>query len=313
VPHAWAGGLILVGTLLMAGAGSFMMRRNMLDSQPGVGLGMLVPRAASAPIESAQHAIAGARADAPAAPAATTVLQPLDPGMWAEIEGDWEAAASDDSTRALNGLGVELFVPRVQSLDIDGKLRGQRPAAEQVKAAASSLQTLLSIYPRTLLSRLGLQRVLLLDALQYRGARAGAFAIGRAGVLVIEPVSLDDVFRVHHEIFHFADYRLYGYPAHSPGWSELSPPHARYAAGPRSMLGIRDVSGPRTDLPGFVTAYAQSSPVEDRAEVFATWLVRKQFAMERRAVDPVIAAKARYVLDALDSLDPGVTQALGLR
>ena len=73
----------------------------------------------------------------------------------------------------------------------------------------------------------------------------------------------------------------------------------------------QQLRAPRRDLPGFVTAYAQSAAEEDRAEVFATLIERRPLALELIANDPVIAAKCRFVLDAIGRIHPGMREALG--
>jgi hypothetical protein len=244
-------------------------------------------------------------------------FHPLDPVLWAEIVPPFELYdAIDPAVQQLRSqYGVELYLPRSAVLDVEGKLTGSRPTAAQISAAALALQRELARYPREFITAIAFQRLVLIEGVKLRGVPAGAFVMAPAGTMIATATGLSDPLRVHHEIFHFADYRLNGRPPDDRAWTALNSAGMSYGRGGRQMVASAGgeysrLIEARRDLPGFVTAYAQSAPEEDRAEVFATLVTRQTLAAELAASDPVIAAKMRYVGDALERLHPGTRAAV---
>lgn len=103
--------------------------------------------------------------------------------------------------------------------------------------------------------------------------------------------------RVHHEFYHFIEYRRFGdFYYRDPAWLALNPPALRYGAGGASAYR-RDFQNLGHPQPGAVSAYALYGPEEDKAEVFA-WLQTPGYA-ERldgfAAQDLSLAAKRDWM------------------
>jgi len=254
----------------------------------------------------------------PASPAAGQAgLQPLDAGMWATVAADFHLyEAREQAVKELRDTyGIDIYVPRTPELNLEGgKLTGSLPSPAMISEAAVGVKDGLARYPREFVQRIGFQHLVLIVDLRHKGVSPGAFVMAPAGAMVANPKGLSG-YHFQHELFHFADYRLFGWPPRSEGWSKLHP-HAAYGAGGRQAVAQagsdpQQLRAPRRDLPGFVTAYAQSAAEEDRAEVFATLIERRPLALELIANDPVIAAKCRFVIDAIVGIQPGLREALG--
>jgi hypothetical protein len=167
-------------------------------------------------------------------------------------------------------------------------------------------------YPERFLRASGLERVVWLCEIVKDGAKVRGFALPAARVLVLDPRALSaPIF--DHELFHLADYRLHGPSAQQPAWDALNPPGSGYIGLPEYAKEL-SVGGGRGQLhPHFITDYARAAAEEDRAETFRVLIGERELAQQRRAASPVIDAKARYIINALDELADGSSVALALR
>jgi hypothetical protein len=240
--------------------------------------------------------------------------------MWAEVVADFVAAdAKQLGVQALLARGIDVYVPRTALLDIEqGKLTGERPSEDEVHRATVQVSASLARYSAWFLERAGFRHLVLVRELRHKGAEPGAFAMGPAGAMIANPAALTSDGAVQHELFHFVDYRLFGFPAQSEEWMRLNPPGARYGQGGREMVirskgATRALVQPLRGVPGFVTRYAQADAMEDRAEVFALLMAHPQTAEELATADPFIASKMQFLLTSLDRIEPDSASALGLR
>jgi hypothetical protein len=260
---------------------------------------------------------------ASAKPEATTpapALHPKNEALWSEVARDFEPYdGSEPIVEELrSGYGVHVHVPRTPRLDLEhGRLTGARPEQAQIAAAARALVDELSRYPRPFVKELGLQQLVLVSELRHKGEAVGAFAMGPAFALFANPQTLSGDAALHHELFHFVDYRLHGMPANHREWIALNPAGTRYRGGGRAVMrqtgaGSTRLNALRRDLPGFATEYAQADASEDMAEVFSLLMTQRPELYQLTTTDTVIAAKVTYVIQALDKIAPGTSAALNL-
>ena len=91
--------------------------------------------------------------------------------------------------------------------------------------------------------------------------------------------------RVHHEYYHFIEYRLFNdFYSREPAWLALSPPGTAYGK------GFQNLGHPH---PGLVSLHAACGPEEDKAEVFG-WMMTPAYALRLEAwmaLDPALLAK----------------------
>ena len=84
--------------------------------------------------------------------------------------------------------------------------------------------------------------------------------------------------RVHHEFYHFIEYRFHGDMYYKdPDWMKFSPINFQYGAGGAAAYGIpgwQNLGHPEMSL---VSAYAGFAVEEDKAEVFA-WMMTEGYA-----------------------------------
>jgi hypothetical protein len=268
------------------------------------------------------HRAAQARDNRPVRQEANADAMPmrgLDAQMWAKVAVNFEEYPGHDSAvgSLLKQYDLRVYVPRAASVNLEGgKLVGDRPSPAMVASATSELERSLRAYPRAFIRGIGFRRLVLVSGLKHKGIAVGAFAMGPAGAMFGDPASFRDAYGNHHELYHFADYCLNGFPAVDPRWDQLNAPGARYgsdawqiAAKSRFTASLMDA---RRDLLGFVTTYALSAAAEDRAEVWATLVARRELAREMMVRDPVIAAKGKYLLAEVERIYPGTVVTMGL-
>ncbi len=90
----------------------------------------------------------------------------------------------------------------------------------------------------------------------------------------------------HHELYHLFDHATSTWNV-DPEWDGLTPPAFSYLESGGTVLPDRE--------PGFLTEYAKTNLLEDRAEVFSLIVSRPEWFCEQAAADPILLAKARLI------------------
>lgn len=103
---------------------------------------------------------------------------------------------------------------------------------------------------------------------------------------------------VHHELFHFIDYRYHGsYYYKDPRWMVLNPKGFRYGRGGRYMRGGNAYTYSHP-LVGFLNLYSSSGLEEDKAEVYATLFIPWEYRKARGWIeggDIYLGRKFRFI------------------
>lgn len=192
----------------------------------------------------------------------------------------------------------------------NGPVAGRPPAAAPRARAEVIVSEELDRYPRELLSRARLYRVLLCEGLSEAGRPIPSLPNFQRTLLLdvdAEPGFLRRL--VHHELFHFADYADDEQVLRDPEWAALSGSDFVYGSGGRFLRDPKS-SLPGSAPPGFVTRYATSALEEDKAETFAFMMTAPGTLSERARTDPVLAAKIARIERQLFSLFPELDREL---
>lgn len=96
---------------------------------------------------------------------------------------------------------------------------------------------------------------------------------------------------IHHEFFHFIDYKDDGEVYEDKVWKKLSPPEFKYGRGGYSVQSDFTQGFVTDKIPGFITRYATSGVEEDKAEVFRCMLVNLRELEVRAETDLVLSNK----------------------
>ena len=170
----------------------------------------------------------------------------------------------------------------------------------------AGLQLLLSIvlpamerYPAGVFARTGLRHVVLVKDLTVDGQRRLAMPAPEIDSVVYADNLLAAMcpsgmeLRVHHEYYHFIEYRLFNdFYYRDPAWLALNPPGTAYGQGGATAYGkgFQNLGHPQ---PALVSLYAAYGPEEDKAEVFG-WMMTPAYALRLQqwtAFDPALLAK----------------------
>jgi hypothetical protein len=243
----------------------------------------------------------------------------LIPAPWARAEVGEAPASVGGLDRVSRALGVPIVV-RTADLRVGtpfGPLTAA-PAGEGLEDFAAVLADELAIYPRALMERSRLKRIVLASGLAFNGQLRGAVPDYGGDALYFDVTrgSHSLPYRraaIHHEFYHVLDYRDDGEVYRDETWSALNPPGFRY--GPGGINVQDDAFGffLVDDAPGFLTRYATSGVEEDKAEVFSRMIVAPREVARRAAADPVLARKVERMKTLMKKFEPGVDDAFWAR
>ena len=163
--------------------------------------------------------------------------------------------------------------------------------------AATTVASALDALPGEALSRLRLRYVVLCHEAHAAGQRIGGIPVPPLNLLMLDVADDGGALRHRtlHELYHLAEYR--GGSVNDAGWN------AQFTGYNNSYPGMLRRSPIGGGKPGFVNAYAETFPHEERAELFAFLVLeRAAMASHLRGADDVLRKKARYVSDRADAL-----------
>ncbi|MBP3956012.1 hypothetical protein J8F10_12020 [Gemmata sp. G18] len=171
-----------------------------------------------------------------------------------------------------------------------------------------------TLYPRELVTRSKLKRVVLCAELSFAGQRRNAVPDFEHDTLYLdaERGAGDRTYLrkvIHHEFFHIIDYRDDGQLYSDAGWAALNPRDFMYGTGGANAQTTSTTSVLTSAVPGFLNHYSTTGVEEDKAEVFANMIVDSAYVEERIKTDRVLASKvermralmARFCPDANES------------
>ncbi|MDN2711740.1 hypothetical protein O0880_20165 [Janthinobacterium sp. SUN118] len=193
---------------------------------------------------------------------------------------------------------------------------GEAQAFTDSKEDRAGLQLLLSIvlpamerYPAGVFAQTGLRHVVLVKDLSVDGQRRLAMPAPKIDSVVYADNMLAAMcpsgmeLRVHHEYYHFIEYRLFNdFYYRDPVWLALNPPDTAYGQGGATAYGkgFQNLGHPQ---PGLVSRYAAYGPEEDKAEVFG-WMMTPAYAprLEQWSLtDAALSAKRQLLRQVLGS------------
>jgi hypothetical protein len=182
------------------------------------------------------------------------------------------------------------------------------PAAD-VESYAPILAEEWSVYPRLLVERTRLKRIILCAGLAYSGQLRTAIpdfdgdnlyldvSRGRKSSAYVRKV-------IHHEFFHLIDLRDDGKLYQDDSWTALNAPGFKYGSGGASVQNDRTVSIPTDAEAGFLDKYAMSGVEEDKAETYCFLVVDPALVDKRLTGDSILTSKVNRMKELLRSFCP---------
>jgi hypothetical protein len=219
---------------------------------------------------------------------------------------------ADKIARAYN-LQVIVEKPTFPVVGAHGKINGEAAAPKNSESYLQLLAEEWSLYPPELIKKLGLRRIILCEALSFAGQLRTAIPDFEHDDLYLDVGSgrYDDVYVrkvIHHELFHFIDWRN-GTLYRDERWAALLPPGVKYGRGGKNAQD--DATGSLLDnrLEGFVNRYSMSGVEEDKAEVFCHMIVCWPAVEERVKTDKYLKAKVQLMREVLEKYCPQMNQS----
>jgi hypothetical protein len=168
----------------------------------------------------------------------------------------------------------------------------------------------IDIFPTWFLEATKLNTVVLCKKLCLRGVRAGGVASPN-GIIALDVPIYSPV--IYHEVFHIADKQR-----NNPEWNNLNKKQFVYGGNvfnpdsekmgnsdTQKMVSAKSNAVIRKD---FVSDYAMTSEMEDRAETFAMMVSDPQRFEKLAAASPVLKKKAEKVKGILRDFSPGMNK-----
>jgi hypothetical protein len=189
-----------------------------------------------------------------------------------------------------------------------GQIRATEATDPEIQAYLPLLERELSLYPSGFLARSGLKQIILCRGLSFEGMTIGGTAdlehdavyldVGHGPALLNggHDPALSRYLRlaIHHELFHYFDFKDDRLIYSDEAWSRLNEPSFEYGLGGRSMQGDPKAGEP-ADIPGFLTRYATSGVEEDKAEMFAHMMVEYGIVDWKTRDDRVLSDKMTQI------------------
>ena len=180
-----------------------------------------------------------------------------------------------------------------------------------------ALRKQLALYPRTILKKAGLQRILICEALYNGNLHLTGLTLRDEGIIFLNSETYrvanfrHDANRIfHHEFFHLVDGTVVGTEngydetlgfVRDFEWEALSGEISPYS--PRLGIVADDVLETRALKPGIWNFYALSSPKEDKAVLYSYMINEIMRIMPCAEIDGILARKIALIKRRLSSFD----------
>jgi hypothetical protein len=201
---------------------------------------------------------------------------------------------AQDQDRRLSGLGIYMAYVTSDTRPSDGMYLCGAMSRDEVLSAAGTVASALQNLPDAVLSRLRLKYVVLCSQALAAGQSIGGIPVPPLDLLMLSAAgdSASLQHRTLHELYHLVEYRSGGIG--DADWS------SQFGSGYSNRYpGLLRKTPLGSGKPGFVSAYGETHPHEDRAELFAYLVLspREVADLIRRTGDAVLRRKAHYLSD----------------
>ena len=191
-----------------------------------------------------------------------------------------------------------------------GVIFGRNAEQKEMKCFPDLLAEEFFLYPRELVRRAKLQRVVLCSDLSFAGQPRSAIPGYEDNTLYLD-ISSGSNSRpyqrkvIHHEFFHIIDYHDDGNVYQDERWASLNPATFKYGGGGKAE---RSPTGSilTSKYPGFLNTYSMSAVEEDKAEVFANLIVDPAHVEDRAKADRVLNSKVKRMKELLAKFCPEI-------
>jgi hypothetical protein len=199
-----------------------------------------------------------------------------------------------DQDRRLSSLGISMAYVTADTRPSDGMYLCGGMSRDDVLSAAGAVATALQYVPEAALAKLRLKYVVLCGRATAGGQSIGGIPVPSLNLLMLDGAGDSAALqhRALHELYHLIEYRFAEF--NDAAWS------GQFDSGYSNRYpGALNRSPIGSGKPGFINAYGETFPHEDRAELFAFLVLSpgEVAAQIRRTGDAVLKRKADYLID----------------
>lgn len=218
------------------------------------------------------------------------------------------------SIEAHYGLEIVTTAPVFPVSVNGGEIAGAAATPAEIETYSALFAAEFSRYPRGLIEKARLRRIVLCGELSFGGQLRGAVPDFEHDTLYLDVrrgASNQEYQRLvlHHDFFHLLDYRDDGLLLEDAAWAGMNAADFQYGAGGETAQDNAETSVLTAAFPGFLNHYSTTSVAEDKAEIFAHLLVGYDRIIARGESDQVVANKIARMKELLETLVPEVNAA----
>lgn len=202
----------------------------------------------------------------------------------------------------LEGLGahyslkVEAVAPSFPIKLTSGEISGTPAPNVELDRYIPILVKEFSLYPKELVAKLGLKRIVLCENLAFAGQLRAAVPDWEHDTLYLDTSRgksnrMYQVRVLHHELYHMIDYKDDGEVYRDKEWSALNAEGFKYGTGGALAQNTAGTGVATDQYPGFINHYGTTGVEEDKAEVFAYMVAEASYLDTRIASDTVLRSK----------------------
>lgn len=217
-------------------------------------------------------------------------------------------------------LGIEIIAddPKFPVMAPYGRIDGSAAPKEKNEEYTQYFVPEFSLYPRSLMEKTKLKRVIFCDALKFAGQKRNAIPDFVNDTLYYDTVTGAGRLRymrkvIHHEFFHIIDYRDDGALYEDNDWKALNPKEFRYGQGGARAQTVSGTGDLTDRYPGFLTHYATTGVEEDKAELFAHLIIDADYVEKRAKNEPVLRAKIEKLKRSMVAFCPQIDESFWTR
>lgn len=184
---------------------------------------------------------------------------------------------------------------------IDGKTAPKKSVEEFCALMAAEL----AAYPDDFFRQLELERIVLCRDLRRNGDEFGGLSEYDTDTIHYEITQGKDLkfyqsSKIHHELFHFIDYRDDADIDRDESWEKLNASGFKYDANRSGWWGFEEKN------PGFLNTYSMTAVGEDKAEIYGHLAVRPGQMEERGVKDKVVRKKIQRMKELVKKYCPSL-------
>lgn len=194
-----------------------------------------------------------------------------------------------------------------------GPIHGENATPQEIKRYLPLFLAEFELYPKDLVTRARLEKVILCKSLAFRKQPRTAIPDYEHNTLmldVVRGVENENYMRkvLHHEFFHMIDWADDWKVYEDPDWIALNAKDFKYGSGGVNAQGNADTSVLTDKFPGFLNHYSTTGVEEDKAEIFANLVVDAKHVASRLESDAVLKSKVTRMKELLKTFTPAINE-----